>query len=192
MEKARSYLNGIEKRLFLYSEDLLGRVMNAPNESVPDPEILKCNSVLALMRGFAFLLVHRSEISFFFFLVGSFAYLAVYARISLLFAFVYLGIAKLDHTSLAFLDSTVNAIAIPVSFTNFPRDWRIQSVEVMHTMIVVVLGFEAAAAYWRRKTEILNDVADKLWRRLDEETIRSKMSDLANYGKPTQPSSTIT
>jgi hypothetical protein len=191
LTEAKQFLKRAEREVFAYVEDLLNTMMSATEESFKSPEIVKANQMLALLRTGAFLLINRAEISYMFFLALCFAYFVVYTRLALLFAFVYIGIAKINHIPLGFLESFVNSLAMPFSFTNLPRNWAIQLAELTHTATVLFLGFGALITYFQQKLEAFAGIAESLWSRLDQEAVRQKMASAAKTSAP-QPAAPTT
>jgi hypothetical protein len=176
---ARQYLMNAEVKAMNYATNLLNTVMNASDEALENQDVLRAVTLLALFRGSAFLLLNRSEISYAFFLLGCLVYIAVYMRIAILFGFMYLGIAKLNHLQLGFADAMVNSFAMPLSYTNFPRQWIMQMAQDVHSVVVILLGIGAFATYIYQKLDALRNVAGALWEKLDSADVRSRMATAA-------------
>ncbi len=184
LASARQFLKDAETNVVNRATNLLNTLMNASDEMLTNPDVLQAVSFLGLFRGSAFLLINRIEISYLFFLAGVLLYFAVYARIAILFGFVYLGVAKLNHIPLSFLDAMVNSFAMPLSYTNYPRYWLLQLSEDIHSLVVIALGFGALSAYMRQKAEAFRGVAEDLWVKLDRADVRSRMAYAAKRGRP--------
>ena len=173
-----------ETRIVAYASGLVEIIISAPEGSLDNQNVGSATSILAALRGASFLIINRVEVSYAFFVVGCFMYVLVYFRIALLFAFVYLGIAKLNHLPLRFLDSMTNSIAMPLSYTNFPRNWQIQLAEDCHSLVAIVLGFEALRAFLQGRMEAFLGLAEQIWEKLNEATLRVKMAEAARRAKP--------
>ena len=190
LASVQQFLKDAETRVLNYATTLLNVVMSAPDETLASPDVSKAVTYLALLRGSAFLLVNRVEISYLLFVAVILTYIAVYVRVAIFFAFVYLGIAKLSHVPLGFLDAMVNSFAIPLSYTNYPRQWVLQLAEDVHSGVVLLLGVGAGVAYMRQKVDSFRDVAETLWGKLDQDDVRSRMAYAAKKSKPAAPRST--
>jgi hypothetical protein len=184
LTSVQQFLKDAEMRALNYATGLLNVVMSAPDETLASPDVSKAVTYLALLRGSAFLLINRIEISYLFFVAVIFVYIAIYVRVAVLFAFVYLGISKLSHVPLGFLDAMVNSFAMPLSYTNYPRQWVLQMAEDVHSGVVLLLGVGAGVAYMRQKVDSFTAVAEALWAKLDQDNVRSRMAYAAKKSKP--------
>jgi hypothetical protein len=172
-------LTDAETKAMNYAVGLLNLVMAAADESLGNQDVLRAANLLGFIRGAAFLLIHRAEVRYLLILAAILVYAGIYVRIAMIFAFIYLGIAKLDGVSLTFADSMVNALAMPFSFTNYPRDWVLQAAEFIHTLVVISLGVGALLTYLQRKLEEFQVVAGDLWGKLNQTEVRARMATAA-------------
>jgi hypothetical protein len=136
------------------------------------------------------LLINRAEISLGILIIGCIVYLVVYVRLALLFAFIYLGLAKLQHIPWSFLDSMVDSFAMPLSYTFLPRNWSIQAAELVHSTIVISLGIGALGAYARRKLDLFRSMAEDIWSRLDQDAVKVRMAELWSKMQANKPAGT--
>lgn len=183
LTKTQQFLADAERKVMSYAMNLLNTVMSASDESLANEDVARAVTLLTLFRASAFLLVNRGEVKYLLFLAVCLVYAAMYIRVAVLFAFLYLGVAKLNHVPLGFLDSMVNSFAMPLSYTNYPKHWLIQLCEDVHSVIAVGLGIGAALAYVRQKFDAFKVVADDLWEKLDKADVRTRMSYAASKAK---------
>lgn len=168
--------SGVEKRAFDYMESLIQKIMEKPlDEKVTDSNVIQAVTMLLAYRTCAFLLLKRAEITYAIVALGCFIYANVFLRLALLFGFIYIGVAKLRHIPLSFLDSMVNSLGMPLSYTFFPHDWVIQSVQLLHSIVVIALGAGFINAYFKRKLGSFRETAENVWSRLHEEQVKNRM-----------------
>jgi hypothetical protein len=182
-------LAGAEKRFFEYTEDRISKIMSASSD-VADQDLNSATAALVMLRACAFLLLNRAEIIVGILVVGCLVYLVVYVRLALLFAFIYLGLAKLQYIPWSFLDSMVDSFAIPLSYTLLPRNWAIHAAGLVHSAIVISLGIGALVAYARRKLDLFRGMAENVWSRLDEEAVKARIAELWGRMQRTKPTGT--
>src|SRR5207249_171276 len=108
---------GLQRRAFDYMEGLVNRIMNAPIEGLADKDLVSAVSILMVFRFSAFLPLSRAEITYGVLVLGCLVYAVFYVRLALLFAFIYLALAKVQHIPWTFLDSMVDSLAMPLSYT---------------------------------------------------------------------------
>jgi hypothetical protein len=173
---ANTLFSGAENRLFTNMEELISKVMNKPLEDkVTDTDLAQTVTTLLACRAFAYLLLKRAEVTYAILALGCFIYAIIYLRLALLFGFVYLGVAKLRHLPLSFLDSMVNSLGMPLSYTFFPHEWMIQSVQLFHALVVIALGAGFINAYFKRKLGTFKEVAENVWEKLDQEQLKDRI-----------------
>jgi len=180
-------LSDAEKKLTAYVVGLLNFIMAAADESLANQEVANAVNLLALFRGAAFLLIHRAEVRYLFVVATFVVYAGIYVRVSMLFGFIYLGIAKLHNVPLSFADSMVNSFVMPVSYTNLPHDWVIQLAEDVHTLIAVLLGLETIFSYVQSKLAGLRLAASGIWEMLDPAEVRARMAVAAKKAAALRP-----
>jgi hypothetical protein len=153
--------------------------MKVPLESATSQDVFRANNLLAFFRGAAFLLIKRTEITYLFLGLAVMAYGAVLIRVAVLFAFLYIGIGKLDNIPMPLAGTMIDSLAMPFSFTFFPHQWAIQLSQLIQTGVVISLGFGALRAWLKRKLEFFQGAARDIWSQLDDEAVRQRMTDLA-------------
>jgi len=165
-----------EQKILAHVRALYDLFAAATDDALANQDIANAANMLALFRGAAFLLIQRAEIRYLFVFATFVAYAGIYVRISMLFGFIYLGIAKLHHVPLTFADSMVATFVMPVSYTNLPHDWLIQLAEDFHTFIAVFLGAETLYSYIQSKLEGIQLAATGIYAMLDPVEVRTRMA----------------
>jgi hypothetical protein len=177
---ANRLLSDAGRRAFTYMESLIEKIMKAPVEAGRDRGVIQAAGLLLVYRACAFVLLYRAEVTYAIFIIGFFVYAVVYLRLALLFGFIYLGAARLQHIPLTFLDCMVNSLGMPLAYAFFPRNWIIQGVQLVHTFVLILLGVGVLNAYLRRKLNLFRAIAEDVWSILEQEEIQERMRQCYN------------
>jgi len=166
--------------------------MQIPLNEEVDEGAKKVVSGLLVLRFCAFIIVSRKEILYAAWFLGCCSYAVIYLRLSLVFGFLYLGIAKLQHVPMSFIDSMVTALFMPMTFNYPPKDNFLKVVAGCHCIVIAALGFGVVHAYTKKKLDVFRRVAEESWQRLNREDIRTTIESVwrrTNAASKSTPSS---
>jgi hypothetical protein len=176
---------GVEEKLTTFTRNLIGKILLVPLDSSPDQELTKVVAQLVGIRFASFFLLKRNEIVYGVLTIASLAYLFVYLRLVVLFAFLYLGVAKLQGIHFTLLDSAFVALFMPLTYGDLPRNYFLKGIAGVQSLMFLLMGFGVIKTYLDRRVEAVKQAASLLWEKLNEADVRSRIDHFSAQQAPT-------
>jgi len=176
---------GVEERLTAFTRNLIGKILSVPLDSSPDQELTKVVAQLVGIRFVSFFFLKRNEIVYGVLAIASLAYLFVYLRLVVLFAFLYLRFAKLQGIHFTLLDSAFTALFMPLTYGDLPRNYFLKGIAGVQSLMVLLMGFGAIKTYLDRRVEAVKQAAGLVWEKLNEADVRSRIDNFSVQHTPT-------
>lgn len=176
-----TWLAQLEERLKRWGENLIAVVLAGSKRTEIEKDIELKNAVVslsALRIGIA-ALKERRRLAQFVLALGLLVFVVVYFYLSLLFAFAYYGLARVQAVPYSWGEAFVTSVFIPLMVGDLPRNVWLKSLGGLHAVFVVLLGIGTVVGYLQRKLDSLRDAAETLSTVLEKDEVRRTVQELS-------------
>jgi hypothetical protein len=177
---ARSAPSILQSKIYDYLSGLINKVMCEPPPISSNAEFLQNVKLLATLKAVAVWAYHKGHVIHWMFVSLIVLYGLLYLRLSGIFAFVYVAIAKLLPAKFPLLDAIIVSVFMPISIRNVPAHLALQATSYIQTVLVLLGGFSVVMNYLNKRLEGVRTVVGSVVEQLQDEDV-SRRLDL--YGE---------
>lgn len=168
-----NWLTEIESKVKKYAEGLIQQVVSAKEIT---PDMRQTWMYLTVLEVGLTLLRNRRRVMQWTIYLGMLFFSGLYLYLSLLFSFVYYGIARVQDIPYSWTAAAVTSVFIPFAYGDLPHNVWLKLVGGVHAAVIILLGAGTVFGYLQRKLNSLHSAAESLATRLDQEEVRGKLA----------------
>ncbi len=150
-------------------------VNSASSEAPPDPAKQAANSLWMFHQLWGFVADNKLVISRWTNIVLAIVTVPFYLYISVIFAFMYIAIARLNHLQLPWQMAVIDSAFIPFAYTDLPANIWIKLLGGTQALAITLLGYNIVSSRMARKVEALAGYAASYRSQLEDESLQAKV-----------------